>query len=518
MPYFSYLRVALIEKPPIMFFTTENILLIGSILLFVSLIVGKTGYRFGVPALLLFLMVGMAFGSDGLGFQFDNPGLAQFIGMIALSIILFSGGMDTKMTDIKPILGEGITLATAGVLSTALLTGVFVYLISAVTGQHIALTLTESLLLAAVMSSTDSASVFSILRAKKLHLKHNLRPMLELESGSNDPMAYLLTILFIEMITTAHIGIGQVALELGMQLTIGALCGYLLGRLSVLTLNKINIQYESLYPVLLLALAFFVFSFTNLLQGNGYLAVYISGVVVGNRPFVHKRSVTSFFDGFAWLCQIIMFLSLGLLVNPHELLEVAGLGLLVGVFLIVLARPLSVFLCLLPFRKLPAKGKLFVSWVGLRGAVPVIFATYPKIAGIPQADLIFNVVFFITILSLILQGMSIPWVAERLQLAIPEPQKSNTFGVALPEAIKSAVSEIILTDKLLQKGGKLMDLSLPDNTLVVMIQRGSNYMVPTGKTQLQSGDKLLVITDNDTALKDTYACLGIQQYTIEKNG
>lgn len=500
-----------------MFFTTENILLIGSILLFVSLIVGKTGYRFGVPALLLFLIVGMGFGSDGLGIQFNNPAQAQFIGMIALSIILFSGGMDTKRSEIRPILGEGIVLATFGVFTTAIITGLFVYWISSATGQHIALSLTEALLLASVMSSTDSASVFSILRSRKLHLKYNLRPMLELESGSNDPMAYLLTILFIEMLQSTGMGFGELALQLIVQLGIGALCGYLLGRLAVIILNKINIQYESLYPVLLLALVFFIFSFTNLLQGNGYLAVYIGGVIVGNRPFVHKKSVTSFFDGFAWLCQIVMFLTLGLLVNPHELLEVASLGLLVGIFLIIAARPLSVFLCLLPFRKLPFKGRLFVSWVGLRGAVPIIFATYPQIAGIAHADLIFNVVFFITILSLILQGMSISSFAQWLGLAEAEPRTGNTFGMEFPEEIKSAMSEIELNDEFLKNGNRLMKLSLPDNTLVAMIKRKNKYIVPTGKTVLYPGDKLLVITDNDQELIQTYESLGIKEYTIEKN-
>lgn len=502
-----------------MFFTTENILLVGSVLLFASLVVGKTGYRFGVPALLLFLIVGMLFGSDGLGIQFNNPHQAQFIGMIALSIILFSGGMDTKMTEIKPVMAEGIVLATFGVFLTALLTGAFVYWISSVTGQHIALTLVEALLLASVMSSTDSASVFSILRSKRLHLKHNLRPMLELESGSNDPMAYLLTILFIQMIQSATMGVGTLALELVIQLGVGTICGYFLGKLAVFTLNKINIQYQSLYPVLLLALVFFIFSFTNLLKGNGYLAVYIAGVIVGNRPFVHKKSVTSFFDGFAWLCQIIMFLTLGLLVNPHELLEVASLGLLVGIFLILLARPISVFLCLLPFpsRKLPLKGRLFVSWIGLRGAVPIIFATYPQIAGVPHADLIFNVVFFITILSLVVQGMTVSVFANWLGLATPEPKTGNTFGVELPEAIKSAMSEIAITETILKNGNKLMDLSLPDNTLAVMLKRDNNFVIPTGKTVLHDGDKLLVITDNDEELRHTYESLGIDDYTIQKN-
>lgn len=500
-----------------MFFTTENILFVGSLLLFVSLIAGKTGYRFGVPALLLFLLVGMLFGSDGLGIQFNDPHYAQFIGMIALSIILFSGGMDTKMKEIRPVLKEGIVLATIGVFLTALITGTFVYLISTYTGQHIALTLTEALLLAAVMSSTDSASVFSILRSHKLHLKHNLRPMLELESGSNDPMAYLLTILFIQMLQSGGMGPWTMLTELILQLGIGLLGGYLLGKMAVYILNKINIQYEALYPVLLLSLVFFTFSFTNLLHGNGYLAVYISGVIVGNRPFVHKKSVVSFFDGFAWLCQIIMFLTLGLLVNPHELLEVASLGLLVGVFLILIARPFSVLFCLLPFRKLPLKGRLFVSWVGLRGAVPIIFATYPQIAGIPNANLIFNVVFFITILSLVVQGMSIPSLARTLGLASPALSGNNSFGVALPDEIKSAMSEFTVTENILQKGNQLLHLSLPDNTLAVMLKREKQFIIPTGKTQLKAGDTLLLISDNDQELLDAYKNLGVNKFTLEKN-
>ncbi|GHV65752.1 K+/H+ antiporter [Bacteroidia bacterium] len=500
-----------------MVFSPENILLIGSILLFVSLVVSKTGYRFGVPALLLFLLVGMFFGSDGLGIQFDNPYYAQFIGTIALSIILFSGGMDTKLQEIKPVIREGIILATFGVFLTAIVTGLFIYFVSAYTEQHITLTLIEAFLLASVMASTDSASVFSILRSKDLHLKYNLRPMLELESGSNDPMAYLMTIIFIQMIQTASFGVGGVLVMLLVQLSVGAVCGYLLGRLAVLILNKINIQFESLYPILLLALVFFIFSFTTLLEGNGYLAVYISGVVVGNKRFVHKRNVLTFFDGFAWLCQIIMFLTLGLLVNPHELLGVSVLGLLVGIFLILVARPLSVFLCLLPFRKLRSRAKLFVSWVGLRGAVPIIFATYPLIAEVPNAKNIFNVVFFITILSLIVQGMSVPLVAKFLHLAAKKRKSSNTFGMALPEEMKSSMSEIVMTEAILANGNRLMNLSLPDNTLVVMLKRNEQFIIPTGKTKLLPEDKLLVITDNDEELRHTYNSLGIDEYSMQKN-
>ena len=306
-----------------------NILFLGSILLFISVVAGKAGYRFGVPALLLFLGVGMLFGSDGLGIQFHNPKEAQFIGVMALSIILFSGGMDTKYREIKPILGPGIVLATVGVLLTTIITGLFIYYITGLLTTVVSLSLAESMLLAAVMSSTDSASVFSILRSKGLGLKEKLRPVLELESGSNDPMAYMLTLLLIQIIQVGEFDVWNSGLMLFMQLSIGAISGYILGRITVWFMNRINIDNQSLYSVLLLAFVFFIFSITDILKGNGYLAVYIAGLVVGNHKIVHKRSVSTFFDGFTWLFQIVMFLTLGLLVNPSELLPVAVIGLLI---------------------------------------------------------------------------------------------------------------------------------------------------------------------------------------------
>ena len=333
-----------------MILTAENILFVGSILLFISILVGKAGFRFGFPALLLFLGVGMLFGSDGVGIQFHNPHTAQFIGVIALSIILFSGGMDTSTKEIKPVLGQGVVLATAGVMVTALVTGYFIYWLTNLDNSFVCLSFTESLLLAAVMSSTDSASVFSILRSKRQGLREHLRPMLELESGSNDPMAYMLTILLIQIIQSGETSIATTIWQFLLQMSVGSICGFALGKLGVLTLNKINIS-QSLYAVLLLAFVFFVFSFTNLLHGNGYLAVYLAGLVVGNSKIVHKKTLTTFFDGVTWLAQIVMFLTLGLLVNPAELLPVASLGIFVGVFMILFSRPLSVFLCLLPDRK-----------------------------------------------------------------------------------------------------------------------------------------------------------------------
>lgn len=499
-----------------MFHHPEEVLLIASIILLFSIFAGKAGYRFGLPALLLFLGVGMLFGSDGLGIQFSNPHVAQFIGMLALSIILFSGGMDTKIAEVKPIASQGVVLATIGVLVTTFVTGGFIYWISGVASRYVTLTFPESLLLAAIMSSTDSASVFSILRSKGIYLKQRLRPTLELESGSNDPMAYMLTLILIAYIQSGGMDLASAGLSLVIQLVVGAVAGYLFGKIAVGVVNRINIDNESLYPIFILATAFLTFSATTLCKGNGYLAVYIAGLVVGNAKIVHKKSIGTFFDGFAWLWQIVMFLTLGLLVNPHELLPVASIGLTVGIFMILIARPVSVFLCLLPYKNFDVKGKLYISWVGLRGAVPIIFATYPLITGLNHAGLFFNVVFFITILSLLIQGTTVTLAAKWLN-QIDVPERKDAFGIELPEEIKSAMSEIDITLEVLSHGNKLMQLSLPDHTLAVMVKRGGRYFIPKGNTVLKENDKLLLISDNDEALLHSYESLGIRDYTLKKN-
>ena len=324
-----------------MVFTAENILLIGSVLIFSSIIISKTGYRFGIPTLLLFLLVGMLFGSDGLGLQFNSARDAQFIGMMAMSIILFSGGMDTKYQDIKPVLKPGIVLSTVGVLLTTVLTGVFIYFLSGLTHTNIELTMMASLLLAATMSSTDSASVFSLLRSQRMNLKENLRPMLELESGSNDPMAYMLTIVLIQIISSgSELSLAVVGRDLLVQFLIGGSVGYAFGRFAVWLVNRINLSNSSLYPILLLSIVFATFTITDLLKGNGYLAVYIAGVIVGNARLVYRKEINTFMNGLTWLFQIIMFLSLGLLVNPHEMLDIAAVALLIGLFMIVIALSL----------------------------------------------------------------------------------------------------------------------------------------------------------------------------------
>ena len=480
-----------------MIFTAENILLIGAVLIFSSILISKTGYRFGIPTLLLFLLVGMGFGSDGLGLQFNSASEAQFIGMIALSIILFTGGMDTKIRDIRPVMAQGILLSTVGVLITTLLTGGFIYFLSIYTSTQIAMPLLTCLLLAATMSSTDSASVFNLLRSQKMNLKENLRPMLELESGSNDPMAYMLTIALIQVITSgSDLHIGVIGQNLLIQFFFGGVIGFAMGQFAIWLINKIELSNSSLYPILLLSLVFITFTVTDLLKGNGYLAVYITGVVVGNARLAYRKEINTFMNGLTWLFQIVMFLSLGLLVNPHEMLEVAPVALLIGLFMIVVARPISVFACLLPFRKMTNHARWFVAWVGLRGAVPIIFATYPVVAEIPGSNQIFNIVFFITLLSLIFQGMTIASGARVLHLDLPEEKEGNEFGVELPDEIDSQLMDQTLTAEMLENGNRLVDMDIPRGTLVMLVKRGNEFIIPNGQVELQVGDKLLYISEN----------------------
>ena len=491
----------------------EVVLLGVSVLFFLSILAGKASSKFGVPALLLFLAVGMLFGSDGIGIHFENIQIANSIGTVALCIILYSGGLDTNISEIRPVIKQGVILATLGVFITAFITGVIIWWILGMTMQSAGIGLLTSMLLASTMSSTDSASVFSILRSKGLHLKNNLRPMLELESGSNDPMAYVLVITFIGMIKlNSKPNYLLVGSTLILQLIIGAVLGFALGKLAVKIINRIKIGNDSLYPILLFTFCIFIFSVTYFAKGNGFLAVYIGGLVIGNSKFIHKRTSLYFFDGLAWMSQLIMFLTLGLLVNPSELVPIIIPGLIISFLMIFFSRPLTVFLCLLPFRKMPVKDKAYVSWVGLRGAVPIIFAIIPLVENVPHARLIFNIVFFCTLISLIVQGTSLPFVARWLSLA-KEPKKINeliAFDVDFSNDIKSVTTEIEITARMLNNGNQLMNLSFPDKTLAVLVMRDEKYVVPTGKTILKEKDKILIITDDHDALIETYKNLGIE--------
>lgn len=493
----------------------EILLLVISILFFASILVGKAGTKLGVPILLLFLGVGMLFGSDGLGIKFENYHTAQTIGTITLCIILFSGGMDTKISDIRPVIVPGTILATIGVFLTAILTGIAIWWVMGFTKTAACMGLLPSILLASTMSSTDSASVFSILRSKGLNLTNNLRPTLELESGSNDPMAYVLTTTLISIINqgTSPNYLSAI-LSVVMQLLIGAAVGLLLCKILVAIINNLKMDNVTFYPILVLSFCIFIFSSTYFLHGNSYLAVYIGGLVIGNTKFAHKRSTMNFFDGLSWLSQLILFLTLGLLVNPSELGGVIVPGLIISAIMIFITRPISVFATLTPFKKFRFRDKLFISWVGLRGAVPIIFAIMTLANNVPHARLIFNIVFFCTLTSLVIQGTTLPLIAKKLGVArIPKVNKHKlqNFDIDFPEEIKSATSEILISESVLANGNRLMDLGMPEKTLAIMVKRGDTFFVPTGQTVLLPDDKLLVITDNNAALEETYIKLGINK-------
>lgn len=488
------------------FLTSGNILLIGSILIFSSILITKAGGRFGMPALLLFLLAGMLFGVDGVGIIFNNVRQAQFVGMIALCVILFAGGMETNFKEIKPILGPGLTLSTLGVIITTVLTGGFIFLLSEWHSFPLALPLVSCFLLAATMSSTDSASVFNILRTKNIRLKNNLQPMLELESGSNDPMAYILTIVLIQM---AHALLGNSSTDLGVsaiiiksliilvqQFTVGIMLGAVMGYVGVWVLNKIELKNVPLNSIMLLSLVFFTFSFTDMLGGNGYLAVYLAGIFIGNNKVPHRKQILSFFDSLTWIMQIGMFLVLGLLVEPSNMIRSALPAIAIGLFMMFIARPISIFSCLIPFRKVSFSDKLFVSWVGLRGAVPIIFAMYPVVEKVPGSEQIFDIVFFITLLSLIIQGSSIGAVAKKLDLVLP-PLKEKQFDLDLPDEAGELSEMTITADVLAEKGSTLKDFQMPKGLLVLFVKRNGKFIVPNGSFQLREGDHMLIVAGSD---------------------
>ena len=489
---------------------TDNFLVVVALLLFIAVLAGKAAYRLGAPALLLFLGVGVLFGYNDF-INFNSSEFAEFVGMIALCIILYSGGMDTNFKEIRPVMAPGVVMATLGVILTALIVGGFIYLVAPLFGLE-NLTLPFALLLAATVSSTDSASVFSILRTKKQGLQQNLRPLLELESGSNDPMAYILTVVLVSIVSQGtDLNLWSAVGTFIVQMLLGAGLGYGFGHVTVWMLNNINIRSNaSLYSVLLLACAFFTFGITTMAYGNGYLAVYIAGLVVGNLKIVHRNMLRTFFDSFTWLLQIVLFLLLGLYADLQDLLspEVLFMGIAIGVFMIFVARPVATFISLAPFRQFTTKARLYVSWVGLRGAVPIIFAIYTINNGVENSEYLFNVVFVITIISLLVQGTTVSGMANWLNLSFTE--KERTFKLVVPDHIKSEFSEIEINNAMLKRGNTLKDIRLPGHTLVVMVYRAGEYFVPKGDTILSKGDKLLVVSDNNDELIKQVTEMGVE--------
>ena len=415
-----------------------------------------------------------------------------------MTIILFTGGLETSMVETKPVMKQGALLSTLGVFMTSILTALFIYFVAGKWIGPLGASFLGCFLLSAVMSSTDSASVFSVLRGKRMHLRENLSPMLELESGSNDPMAYVLTIILVQVLTSSkHTGsmamLGTGAWVLLVQIVVGFLIGLGVGFGAKWILERVKLPSNALYSVMILSIGFFANGIASLLFGNGLLALYIAAIVIGNRADIPmKRDVLKFFDGMTWLMQLLMFLMLGLLARPSQFSSIAWPALMIGLFMMFVARPLSVFLCLAPFKGLSFKAKAFASWVGLKGAGPILFALCPVVAGLDGATEIFNIVFFISLLSLILQGMTLSSSSRWLGLSYEADPEVETFGMEIPEEM-GMLRDHTVTEDDLQNGETLRDLHLPHGIRVMMVKRDGKFLVPHGSMQLQEGDHLVII-------------------------
>lgn len=461
-------------------------ILVVAVLVILSVLASKASVRVGIPALLLFLLIGMLAGSEGIGgIEFDNPAGVQALGTVALALILFAAGFETRWSDVRPVLLPGISLSTLGVLVSAVAVALFAQ-------YAFELTFTEGLLLGGIISSTDAAAVFSVLRSRGLHLENRVRRLLEFESGSNDPMAVMLTLGVIEALQHPGTGWTIFAAQLLLQLVVGAGLGFLLGRATVQLLNRVRLEWEGLYPVLSLAMVLAVYGGSTLAGGNGFLAVYAAGLVLGNRTFIHRKSLRQFHDGLAWLSQITMFLVLGLQVFPSELLTVAVSGLLLSGFLMVVARPLSVLLAVPAGFTLPQK--LFLSWTGLRGAVPIVLATFALTAGIKDAGLLFNLVFFVSITSALVQGSTIHRAAGLMKVKLASPPR-RVFPVesGALSGTESEITEFRVEPGSAGDGKRIVDLALPSGALIVLVGRDAHFAVPGGSTIVRAGDTVMAL-------------------------
>lgn len=458
----------------------EFVLLFSSGLLIAAVLASRISSSFGVPALLVFLALGMLTGSEGLGkVPFEDYSLAYAIGSVGLAIILFDGGMRTPWSGVRPIFKVGLSLSVLATIITGVTTAAFAYF---ATG----LNKLESMVLGAIVSSTDAAAVFSILRSKGLSLKDNLKELLEFEAGSNDPVAIFLTV------AVLSVALGDASGPLGviqlffLQAGLGALGGWFGGRFMRWLINKSGVEFEGLYGVLVVGLVVLLFSAVALLGGSGFLAVYIAGMVLGNAEFLHKGSITRFLDGIAWVCQIAIFLVLGLLVFPSRLVDVWHEGLLIGLFMMFVGRPLSVLFAA-PGRSLPPRERIFVSWIGLRGAAPIILATLPWSVGFPNSEKIFSLVFFIVFASVVFQGVSIPWFANFVGVTAPIKEEADNEKTGLLPPGFFAI-EITVKEKAPACDHRVVDVGIPAGVLLTRLERDGRFLIPQGDTKLMSGD------------------------------
>lgn len=465
----------------------NEILLIAAILLMCAIIFNKIGGKFGVPSLIIFIFVGILAGSDGiLGIYFEDYTFAQFVGIVAISYILFMGGLSVNIDELKPVVAEGSVLATFGVFLTGLITGVCSYYL-------LNLSFLECLLLGGIISSTDAAAVFGVLRSKSISLTNNLRPLLEFESGSNDPMAVFLTLGVIGLI------IGQINpvglfFDFFKQMLLGIVLGLIIAKATVLIINKIKLEYDSLYVVITLASVLFTYSFITLTGGNGFIGVYVCGLAMAAMKFVNKKTLIKFHDAVAWLMQIVMFLILGMLVNFRDGFAYTGQAFLIAVILTFVARPLAVFITTIPFKR-SFKEKLMISWVGLRGAAPIVLATFPLTENIPHAREIFNIVFFVVIISVLLQGTTIPYIAKILGVDAPLEISHDSVIEYGAKDTNNQMIEFTVPTRSKAAGKQIYELNLPQGALVSLVYKNGEYIVPTGSTEISECDVLFVLMD-----------------------
>ncbi len=465
----------------------ETVLLVAGALLLISVLASKISSRFGVPALLLFIGIGMLAGSEGPGgIYFSDYVLAHHIGIVALVLILFGGGLDTHWDAVRPIVFPGFSLATIGVAITALVVGCFAHAV-------LHLSLLEGILLGAILSSTDAAAVFGVLRAQALKLRSELTPLLELESGGNDPMAVFLTVALTGLVLDPGSSVAPLVGHLVLELAIGAIGGLLLGRGASWIINRLHLSYDGLYYVFTIGLAFLSYAGVDAIGGNGFLSVYVCGVALGSKPFVHRLALIQFHEGLAWLMQIVMFLSLGLLVFPSQLFAKTHEGLAVAIVLVLIARPLAVFVSLAGTKRFDSRDKLFLSWAGLRGAVPIILSTIPLMQGVASAPFMFNVVFYAVIVSVLVQGASLRWFATMLGVVVEGTEHVVTRRVS------SLKFEVRVPPGAQVIGKSVVELGLSHAILLVLITRNGESSIPRGNTVFQAGDIVLVQADDDAA-------------------
>ncbi|PRY66535.1 potassium/proton antiporter (CPA1 family) [Vreelandella songnenensis] len=473
-------------------FQVDQLILLAAILLLIGIVSSKLSARLGMPVLVLFMGTGMLAGEAGIGgIDFDNPILAHALGTMALAMILFDGGLQTPTSSIRMVWKPASLLATLGVLTTSMITGVAAAYI-------LDLPLLNGLLLGAIVGSTDAAAVFSLLRNAGIHINRRLKATLEIESASNDPMAIFLTIGLLEvLVNDMPLGAGLLKLFI-LQIGVGGAVGLLVGWSSVQLINRIQLVTSGLYPVMVAACGLFAFGVAANLGGSGFLAIFVAGVMIGNRPIAFQRSTFLFHDGLAWMSQIVMFVVLGLLINPVSLLDVWREGLAIAAILVLVARPVAV----VPILKLfgfNLRETSLVAWVGLRGSVPIILAIFPLIFGLEGAELLFNVVFFVVLISATLQGTTLPYVARKLGLTEPPPElPAASLEITALEDVDADIVEYRLGDGARAANQRLSQIALPDGTVIAMVTRGKEVIPPRGSTVLLPGDHLFVVLRPDT--------------------